>query len=181
MAQILAEFRLCASGSKSPADVLRQLNERLVARSLRGLFCTIAAVAVDLSTGNILGANAGHHPMALVSPDRWTTLLGATGPPIGILSDASWTDERAVVAPGETMVFYTDGIVEARAGVTVGSRGGDVAEYGMNNFGEVAQANAAAGPQGMIEAIIHDVDRFCSPLAPHDDCTLIALRYNGDG
>jgi len=181
MAQILAEFRLCAPGSDSPAAVLSQLNERLVARSLRGLFCTIAAVAIDLSTGNILGANAGHHPMAVVSPERWTTLLGASGPPIGILSDATWTDERAVVAPNETMLFYTDGIVEARAGVTVGPRGGDVDEYGMDNLGEVARANAASGPQGMIEAIIHDVDRFCSPIAPHDDCTLIALRYRGNG
>ena len=77
-------------------------------------------------------------------------LLGASGPPIGILSGAAWTDERAVVAPGETMVFYTDGIVEARAGVTVGPRGGDVAEYGMDNLCDVAKANAGAGPKGLL-------------------------------
>ena len=81
MAQILAEFRLFALGSDSPAEVLRQLNERLVERSQRGLFCTIAAVAINLTNGNILGANAGHHPLAVVSEDRSVTLLGASGPP----------------------------------------------------------------------------------------------------
>jgi sigma-B regulation protein RsbU (phosphoserine phosphatase) len=181
MAQILAEFRLCVQGSTSPAEVLRQLNERLVVRSQRGLFCTIAAVAINLENGNILGANAGHHPLIVVSRDQSVTLLGASGPPIGILSDASWEDERAVLVPGDTMVFYTDGIVEARAGVTMSAGESELVEYGVENLTEVARAAAAGGPQRLIEAVIHDVDRFCSPVAPHDDCTLIALRYNGDG
>ncbi len=181
MAQILAEFRLCAPGSTSPAEVLRQLNERLVVRSKRGLFCTIAAVAINLENGNILGANAGHHPLVVVSRDRSLSLLGASGPPIGVLPGASWTDERAAVTPGDTMLFYTDGIVEARAGVTMGSNHGELVEYGVENLMRVAQASAAGGPQKLIEAVIQDVDRFCSPIAPHDDCTLIALRYNGDG
>jgi sigma-B regulation protein RsbU (phosphoserine phosphatase) len=181
MAQILAEFRLCAPGSNSPADVLRQLNDRLVVRSQRGMFCTIAAVAINLENGNILGANAGHHPMVVVSRDRSVTLLEASGPPIGILAGASWADERATVAPGDTMLFYTDGIVEARAGVAMGSGDGELVEYGVEKLMEAAQNAAAGGPQRLIEAVIQDVDRFCSPLAPHDDCTLIALRYNGDG
>jgi len=181
MAQILAEFRLCAPGSDSPAEVLRQLNERLVVRSQRGLFCTIAAVAINLENGNILGANAGHHPLVVVSEDRSMTLLGASGPPIGILSGASWTDERAVVEPGDTMVFYTDGIVEARAGVTMSAGRSELVEYGIDNLVKVARSSAAGGPRRIIEAVIHDVDRFCSPVAPHDDCTLIALRYNGNG
>ena len=75
MAQILAEFRLFALGSDSPAEVLRQLNDRFVVRSRRGLFCTLAAVAINLRTGNILGANAGHHPLVVVSERRPKTLL----------------------------------------------------------------------------------------------------------
>jgi sigma-B regulation protein RsbU (phosphoserine phosphatase) len=181
MAQILAEFRLCAPGSASPAEVLRQLNERLVVRSQRGLFCTIAAVAINLANGSILGANAGHHPLAVVSRERSMILLEASGPPIGILPEATWSDERAVINPGDTMVFYTDGIVEARAGVTLGPGRDEVVEYGVENMMEAAQTSSDAGPQSMIEAIIQDVDRFCSPIAPHDDCTLIALRFNGDG
>jgi sigma-B regulation protein RsbU (phosphoserine phosphatase) len=181
MAQVLAEFRLFAPRSASPAEVLAQLNERMEARSRRGLFCTVAVVAVDLRTGAILGANAGHHPLVVVSNDSGGTMLDASGPPLGILPDATWKDERGVVAPGETMVLYTDGIVEARAGVTIAAGEGEVVEYEIGNLVRTAKAHNRHGPQRMIEAIIRDVDRFCSPLTPHDDCTLIALRYNGNG
>jgi serine phosphatase RsbU (regulator of sigma subunit) len=63
----------------------------------------------------------------------------------------------------------------------MGSNHGELVEYGVENLMRVSQASAAGGPQKLIEAVIQDVDRFCSPIAPHDDCTLIALRYNGDG
>ena len=79
------------------------------------------------------------------------------------------------------MVLYTDGIVEARAGVTMSFGESELVEYGVENLMEVAGTAAAGGPQRLIEAVIHDVDRYCSPVAPHDDCTLIALRYNGHG
>ncbi len=88
MAQILAEFRLCAPGAGSPAEVLRRLNERLAVRSRRGLFCTLAVIAIDLRTGKIMGANAGHHPVLVVNENRVESIMGATGPPIGILDGA---------------------------------------------------------------------------------------------
>ena len=67
MAQLLAEFRLFAPGAGAPSEVLESLNERLVVRSRRGMFCTIAAVAINLETGRIVGANAGHHPLVVAS------------------------------------------------------------------------------------------------------------------
>ena len=52
-------------------------------------------------------------------------------------------------------------------------------EYGMEGLERVARERSDDGPQPLIEAILDDVDRYCSPQAPHDDCTMIALRYNG--
>ena len=79
MAQLLAEFRLCATGADSPAEVLRRLNERMVVRSRRGTFCTAALVALNLGTGNFMGANAGHHPVLRISSDRSVHLLAGLG------------------------------------------------------------------------------------------------------
>ena len=59
MAQLLAEFRLSVQESRSPAGVLGRLNERLVAYSRRGTFCTICFVTIDLASGSWIGANAG--------------------------------------------------------------------------------------------------------------------------
>jgi len=182
MAQLLAEFRLYAAGAESPAEVLRNLNERLVERSRRGLFCTVSLVAIDLRTGRFVGASAGHHPMLLVSRTGVTTTLGASGPPIGILPGISWEDLRGTAGPGDTLLFYTDGIVEARAGATVVPTGGPaVVEYEIDRLKAAVHANCDSNPRQLVDAVIRDVHEFCSPLPPHDDCTMIALKYRGRG
>ncbi|MFV2072742.1 MAG: SpoIIE family protein phosphatase [Thermoanaerobaculales bacterium] len=181
MAQLLAEFRLGTVGAESPAEVLRYLNERLVKRSQRGLFCTVSLVAIDLRTGEFVGANAGHHPMLLVSRKGVTATLAASGPPIGVLSGISWEDHRGRVSPDDTLLFYTDGIVEARPGATVVPGNDPMAGYEIDNLMAVAHADSSSSPQQLIDSVIRDVRQYCSPLPPHDDCTMIALKYRGGG
>ena len=181
MAQLLAEFRLNAPGVSSPAELLGLLNRGLVKRSLRGLFCTVAVIAIDLTTGELIGANAGHHPMLVISPEEVVTALDASGPPIGILPEISWDDVTMTISPGDTLLFYTDGIAEARASGEAVDIGAEPVEYGLEGLERVARAYHDCPPRELIDAIIGDVHRFCSPLAPHDDCTMIALRYLGHG
>jgi len=181
MAQLLAEFRLGAPGVTSPAELLARLNERLVERSRRGMFCTVAVVGINLREGTILGANAGHHPMVLASRDGITSTIPASGPPIGVVPDASWEDVRTRMDPGDTLLFYTDGIVEARAGTTRIPGGPGPEEYGLKGLERVVRDHYPTAPRDLIDRVIGDVHDFCSPLAPHDDCTMIALRFLGDG
>ncbi len=180
MAQLLAEFRMGARDVRSPAELLRRLNERLVARSRRGMFCTVSLVAIDLRTGSFTGANAGHHPMLVVSRKGVATTLEASGPPIGILPGISWDDTTGTVSPGDTLFFYTDGIVEARAGTTVVPADSPTVEYDIDNLKAAVHAHHSDEPQRLVEAVMHDVVQFCSPLSPHDDCTMIALRFRGN-
>jgi len=179
MALLLAEYRLCATGADSTAEVLRRLNQRMVARSRRGTFCTTALVAMNLATGNLVAANAGHHPVMRISADGTSSALGATGPPLGILEEADWVDEETPVRPGETLLLYTDGIVEARIGTADPEIHHDEDEYAVEGLERTAGRLWRTGPRELIEAVLTDVDRFCSPRAPHDDCTMIALKYHG--
>jgi len=179
MALLLAEYRLCATGAESTAEVLRRLNERMVARSRRGTFCTTALVAMNLSTGNLVAANAGHHPVMRISAAGVKSELGASGPPLGILEGADWVDEETPVEPGETLLLYTDGIVEARAGTADPDVHRDEDEYGVEGLEMVAAPLWRSSPNELIEAVLADVDVFCSPRAAHDDCTMIALKYHG--
>ena len=181
MALLLAEFRLCATGAESTAEVMRRLNERMVARSRRGTFCTAALVALNLSNGHLMAANAGHHPVARISADGVSTCLPASGPPVGILEGVDWSDEESVVHPGETLLLYTDGITEARDGSADTESVREDDEYGFAGVERVARQRPERSPRSLIEAVLVDVDQFCSPLAPHDDCTMIALKYNGHG
>jgi sigma-B regulation protein RsbU (phosphoserine phosphatase) len=181
MALLLAEFRLCATGAESTAEVMRRLNERMVARSRRGTFCTAALVALNVTTGRMMGANAGHHPVLRVSGNGADTFLPASGPPLGILSGADWSDEEWLVEPGQTLLLYTDGIVEARKNDASENEAGAIREYGIEGLEAVARRNSGATPQELIEAVLDDVESFCRPLAPHDDCTMIALTFHGNG
>jgi phosphoserine phosphatase RsbU/P len=179
MALLLAEFRLCATGADSTSEVMRRLNERMVGRSRRGTFCTAALVALNLRTGHLMAANAGHHPVLRISSDRVNTILPASGPPLGILSGMDWSDDEEIIRPGETLLLYTDGIAEAKQPDGRATDGREDDEYGLEGLEKVARSRFEDGPQALIEAILDDVDSYCSPLAPHDDCTMISLRYHG--
>jgi sigma-B regulation protein RsbU (phosphoserine phosphatase) len=180
MAQLLAEFRLSAPGVKSPAELLAKLNEGLVARSQRGMFCTVAVAAIDLRDGRMIGANAGHHPMLVVSDERTASLLDASGPPIGVVPGISWEDERGLILPGETVMFYTDGVVEARSGATRVPGTRPEGEYGLSRLERIVRERYPSSPRQLVDAVVGDVHDYCAPMSPHDDCTMIALRYHGD-
>jgi serine phosphatase RsbU (regulator of sigma subunit) len=145
------------------------------------MFCTAAVVAIDLRDGRLIGANAGHHPMLCASEERMIDILEASGPPIGVVSGASWQDETTVLEPGETIVFYTDGIVEARSGGTLVPGGEVETEYGVGRLRRTVQECYPSRPRRLIDAVLSDVKDHCAPMAPHDDCTMIALRYENHG
>lgn len=179
MALLLAEFRGAALRADSPAKLIAELNEGFVNRSRRGTFCTICYVTLDLKTGKVVGANAGHHPLVVVSGEGARTRIEASGPPVGVIPGDLWTNAEASMAAGESLVLYTDGIVEARAATTQMSLEAEIVEYELDNLRTLLVEHADAAPSTLVEAVLEDVLQYCAPLPPHDDCTMIALRYLG--
>jgi len=181
MAQLLAAFRITVRDVASPAQVIATLNQDLVVRSQRGTFCTLCYIAVDLATGKALCANAGHMPALHLTPRGAQLLVQASGPPIGILPDAAWTNTECLLAPDDGLLLYTDGITEARSMSTRhgAERLDEPDEYGIESLREVAETHYGKPPHDLFDTVIADVRRYCEPSAPHDDCTMIALRYLG--
>jgi serine phosphatase RsbU (regulator of sigma subunit) len=180
MARLLGDFRLHAHEVASPAELLRRLNTHQAQRSQRGMFCSLCYLVLDIGTGEVVYANAGHPPPLHLRAAGAQPLAEASGPPAGILDEAAYTDERVTLAPGESLLLYTDGIHEARKG------GDDTAavdapreEYGIGRIGRVAAAQADPGPRALIAALLADVEAYCAPRPPHDDCTIAALRFLG--
>lgn len=179
MAQLLAEFRLHARVMESPAAVIRALNVELVERSQRGLFCTLCYLTLDLETGRVTCANAGHLPVVRLGACGASVFAEASGPPAGILPQADWEDARTTIAPDEMLVLLTDGIAEARGAVTGRAPGGDPVEYGLSGLMHLVEHLYNEAPKNLIESVNADVRRFCAPGTPHDDCTMMAIRYLG--
>lgn len=178
MAQLIAEFRVHAQNICSPADILKTLNEAFVQRSQRGTFCTMCYLCLDIKTGKVCCANAGHNPVVVISKEN-TDLRGeASGPPLGILPNSKWENTNFDIMPGDTVLLYTDGISEARrSNGVVNSESPN--EYGLDTLQRFVLKLTDQSPKSMLGAINANVRAFCAPDLPHDDCTMIALKYLG--
>ena len=161
--------------------VLKELNAGLVKRSQRGMFCTLCYLTLDLTSGHVVCANAGHHPVLRVGRTEVSTFGDATGPPAGILPEGPWVETRAIIDPGDTLLLYTDGIVEARSMTTLieGATPSPPVEYEEAGLMRCASRQFGKPARALIDAVILDVQRYTAPAAPHDDCTMMALRYAG--
>lgn len=183
MAQLLAQFRLLARDLESPVEVLKELNRGLVKRSQRGMFCTLCYLTVDLTNGHVICANAGHHPVVQIGKNGVSNFGDATGPPAGILPEGPWVETRAIINPGDSLLLYTDGIVEARSMTTIvgGASASAPIEYEEEGLHRCVVRHYGESAHALIEAVNLDVQRYTAPAAPHDDCTMIAMRYHGVG
>ena len=180
MAQLLAQFRAIAQREPSPARVLAALNDDMYLRSQQGAFCSVCYMTLDLTSGRLLYANAGHLSPIQITLDAVHSFGEASGPPLGIMPTGSWVDTTWQVMPGDTIFMYTDGILEARCG-TVRDATGLHDEFGLDGVCRVAQRMYGESPKTLIEALTAAVVAYCIPNAPHDDCTSIAMRYLGCG
>ena len=170
MAQLLARFRMLARDCKAPAEIIGELNRDLVLRSQRGLFCTLCYIVLDTGSGLARCANAGHAPVLRISAEGTREFALASGPPAGILEDAAWLNEETVLTPGETLLMYTDGIAEARSTATL-------EPYGLERL--LGHSFHGLPPQTLVEEVNNAVREHCGDQPPHDDCTMIAMRYLG--
>jgi len=172
MAQILAEFRLVARLDSSPARIVDALNRSLFRRSKRGMFATLLVLILDPESREAVWANAGHLPPLYLSGDGPRHLPEATGPPAGVLPEGPWEDQRENLSPGDTVLLYTDGVMEARP---AGSKSTE-ASFGREKLAELAAELAGLPAKRIVEGISEAVFNFCAPDLPHDDVTLIAAR-----
>lgn len=179
MAQLLAQFRLYARDIASPAELLARLNTDLAERSRRGLFCSVCYLTLDLATGHVICANAGHPPALLIGENGVTLFANASGPPLGIVPEMTWLDAAVTIAPGDALLLYSDGIAEARSMATrheaQAADGFD--EFGVEGLQAFVTSQYGRTPRMMLDAVYQAVQRFCAPGVPHDDCTMIAIRY----
>lgn len=181
MAQMLAEFRVRAMQEPSPAEVLRWLNVTMTERSRRGMFCTACYLTVDLRTGTVTCANAGHHAVLRVNRLGVQEFGQALELPLGILRETRYENEQTQLDPDDTLLLYTDGIIEARGAATHNGLedANETDEYGLDALKILAKGLYGMSPKLLVEEVLKDVLRFCEPASPHDDCTLLGLRYLG--
>ena len=102
-----------ALGSSSPGEVLAQVNETLVARVPTNMFVTCFYAILEPESGILRYANAGHDPPHVRRSDDNAEVLRARGMPLGLMAGMEYEEEVASLREGESVLFYSDGLVEA--------------------------------------------------------------------
>jgi serine phosphatase RsbU (regulator of sigma subunit) len=100
-----------ASGA-SPAEVLARVNEAVLARIPPNMFVTCFYAVLDPKSATLSYANAGHNLPCCRREDA-ASELKARGMPLGLMPGMSYEERETVLGPGEGVLFYTDGLIEA--------------------------------------------------------------------
>jgi serine phosphatase RsbU (regulator of sigma subunit)/predicted ester cyclase len=102
-----------ALGSSSPGEVLAQVNETLLARIPTNMFVTCFYSVLEPHSGTLSYANAGHDPPYMRRGNDDADELRARGMPLGLMAGMEYEEQRASLREGESVLFYSDGLVEA--------------------------------------------------------------------
>lgn len=169
---LTASFEALAAGpideGLGAGDILERVNHLLHRRTLASKYVTVFVASVEIESGELAYANGGHNPGVLVRAGGEIERLGATGTPVGLLPEAVYGTERVALAPGDTLVLYTDGITEAEDAQDE--------EFGLERLEAICRDHRKAPLAELTAAIESGLGEFVGERVPADDRTLVLLR-----
>jgi sigma-B regulation protein RsbU (phosphoserine phosphatase) len=173
MATFQASLRALAATPATLNEIVTGLDRYCRAHSLEGRRFTTAFLAeIDATTRELLYVNAGHNDPILRRASGAIERLGIGGPPFGLplLTDeeASYPTGHAQLQPGDLLVIFTDGLIEA-----VNDAGG---EYGEVRLISCVQSVPPEAAGEILQRIMADVNAFVGYARQHDDITCLVLR-----
>jgi serine phosphatase RsbU (regulator of sigma subunit) len=128
--------------------------------------------------GVFIYVNAGHPPPFHLAVDGTVRFMEEGGPVLGPLPGATYERGFVIMKPGDMMVFYTDGMCEARGREKEGE---PLEEYGTDRMLRVARDAQGRSAQEIVEALFASVEAFTGDAAPDDDRSLMVVTFPTDG
>jgi sigma-B regulation protein RsbU (phosphoserine phosphatase) len=169
MANFGASLRALVVGGAGLSDLVRALNRATCARSNQGRrFVTAFLAEYEPGTRRLTYVSAGHNPPLLRRASGELEKLTEGGIPLGVDSDAPYPVATRTLAPGDLLVVYTDGVVDAV------NEHGDM--YGETRLLASVRSLDGAGATDALERLIDGVDRFVRGARQPDDRTWLVLR-----
>ena len=166
MARTVAVLEATARSSDSPAMMLARAAPRLAEGNESCMFATALCGLLDPHTGLFELASSGHEMPFIVRADGRVELFEMqTGAPLGIDPDAYGEGFAGMLAPGDALFCFTDGVTEAR------NRDGEL--FGEDRLREVLKAGRGAAL--LVADVIAAVERFAAGAEPADDITVLAV------
>lgn len=169
MATLQASLRTIAGEETRLGDLVLRLNRYACAHSLDGRRFTTALIAeYDVATRRITYVNAGHNPPILRRTNGTMEKLEVGGLPLGIEPTAAFDSATIQLEPGDALILYTDGVVEAF------NEAGE--EFGNNRWLAAVRQLPQVSAQETLRLLMHNVDSFVGATRQSDDITCLIFR-----
>ena len=169
MATFQASLKTLSETSCSLADLVTGMNHYACTNSQSGLRFTTAFLAeFDPASRTLTYINAGHNAPILRLSSGAIVRLSNGGLPLGMWADKTYEAGSVILQPGDWLVIFTDGVVEAMNGRTE--------EYGEQRLLNVLQGGIEATPDELLRRIIGELDAFVGPTPQHDDVTCMLVK-----
>lgn len=172
MAFVMGAMRSFLTTLEEPRALLDALNNALIGNTDDYRFVTFAYGDLDLDTGILDFATAGHEPILLIRNGRITELR-TEGIPLGIQEDFPYAGSCVRLEAGDLLYFFTDGAYDAR--------NPDGERFGLANLRAFLLDNGDMDPDRLVETYVDRVTRFAQSEELDDDLTLVAARFLGGG
>jgi sigma-B regulation protein RsbU (phosphoserine phosphatase) len=166
MARISSDLRIAASAANEPGRALASVNNSLLSRQQHDIFFTGVFLTLDIATGNVVLANAGHPPpfVRRKAANRIEEVSAAIGPAAGILENVVYETTRFSLAPGDSLALYTDGVIEA-----TDTR---QQQYGLHRLSRSIAAGTSK-PSDIVGRVLADLRAHMRKAQPTDDVTIV--------
>lgn len=171
MARSLTLLRTEALHAASPLAAIEGVNRALCQDNPKSMFVTLVCGSIDLADGRVTLAHGGHPPPLRLAGATAQFVDWPVGSVPGVMEDLPFAETTLRLAPGETLLLYTDGVTEARNAAG--------AMFGDERLRQTAAAAMHLPAEALDGAVRDAVDAFATGVEPFDDLTLLALRYRG--
>ena len=163
-----------AIGGADPAEVLTQVNDLLCEQNEAAMFVTVLYAVYDPERGEFTYACGGHDPPLVVHADGSSTSLPLTGGlALGVAPGFQYGQRTVPVAPGDTLVLYTDGVTEAM------NSGNE--QFGLERLREIFTGAPPKSVREAIDSIFAAVSDFAGDAPQFDDVTCLAVHRSESG
>ncbi|MBR6120269.1 MAG: SpoIIE family protein phosphatase [Oscillospiraceae bacterium] len=157
---------------KSPAEILTETNKAICSNNREEMFVTVWLGILELSTGKLTAANAGHEYPVLCQPGaRFELVKDKHGLVVGGMEGVRYREYELNLAPGAKLFLYTDGVPEAT--------NAEAELFGSQRMLEALNSELTAVPEQVLRNVRRAVDGFVREAEQFDDLTMLCLEYRG--
>ncbi|MBE0448614.1 MAG: SpoIIE family protein phosphatase [Actinobacteria bacterium] len=166
---VKSTIRAFAYRDCNPSYVLAEANSAIAKQVEGGQFITAIYGTIDTASGSVVMASAGHPDPFICDPEGCIQKIARRNPPLGIFPGTDFASFEARLNPGDTIVLYTDGLIEAKYN-------GEL--FGDERVQEVLDLINLEPTKEIVDTLLSSAQEY-SKNKLSDDIAIVALRYVG--